>query len=193
MNPRHTQQFYTHLCTHVAPKLIEHCTVDNNLNSVTLTTRPEHVYDLLQLLRDHSDTQFRGFIDMTATDYPTRDERFEVVYLLQSYVYTTRCTVVVSLDEFTPLSSVVALYPAANWAEREMWDMFGVLVTGHPDLRRLLTDYGFDGHPLRKDFPVSGFVEAKYDSSEKRVCLEDLELSQGYRSFSLNTPWNDKI
>jgi NADH/F420H2 dehydrogenase subunit C len=171
---RQSVQFAQSLAKHI-PGLITGVRVLQD--DVTVITSPSKICGLLRYLRDSPTTEFRGLMELTAVDYPTRKERFDVVYCLISYTYNTRVLVQCSLDEYTPLPTCTHLYPSANWAERELWDMFGIVVEDHPDLRRVLTDYGFDGHPLRKDFPLSGFVEASYDPSEKRVVLNQIELS----------------
>jgi len=127
--------------------------------------------------------------DLCAVDYPERKARFEIVYNLISIRYNTRIRVKTSVDEVTPVDSVCDIFQAANWWEREVWDLFGVFFSNHPDLRRILTDYGFEGHPLRKDFPLSGYVEVRYDETQKRVVCEPVELSQEFRAFDFSSPW----
>jgi NADH dehydrogenase (ubiquinone) Fe-S protein 3 len=158
-------------------------------NALTLHTSPDHILPLLTYLRDHTSTQFRMLVEMCAVDYPSRPERFEVVSCLLSTRYNARIVVKVSVDEVTSLESATSVFQSAGWMEREIWDMHGVFFRGHPDLRRILTDYGFEGHPMRKDFPLSGYVEARYDESEKRVVLEPLELTQEFRYFDFASPW----
>ena len=143
----------------------------------------------LTALRDHPDTLYKCFIDITAVDYPARVERFDVVYHLLSPRHNTRIRVKCTTDEMTPVPSAIPAFPAANWFERETYDMFGVFFSGHPDLRRMLTDYGFEGHPLRKDFPMSGFVEVRYDDDQKRVVYEPIRLNQEYRQIDFLSPW----
>jgi NADH-quinone oxidoreductase subunit C len=143
----------------------------------------------LTALRDHPDTLYKCFIDITAVDYPARVERFDVVYHLLSPRHNIRIRVKCTTDEMTPVPSAIPAFPAANWFERETYDMFGVFFSGHPDLRRMLTDYGFEGHPLRKDFPMSGFVEVRYDDDQKRVVYEPIRLNQEYRQFDFLSPW----
>ena len=140
----------------------------------------------LTFLRDNG---FVCFIDLTAVDWPARDERFEVVVHLLDPKANLRIRVKCLTDEDSPVDSAVGVWPAADWFEREAYDMYGVLFVGHPDLRRMLTDYGFDGHPLRKDFPMSGYVEVRYDDAQKRVVYEPTRLSQEYRSFDFLSPW----
>uniref|UniRef100_A0A383WJL1 NADH:ubiquinone oxidoreductase 30kDa subunit domain-containing protein n=1 Tax=Tetradesmus obliquus TaxID=3088 RepID=A0A383WJL1_TETOB len=161
----------------------------NVYNEQTLYTSPEHLMPLIRFLRDHINTQFKCLIDITAIDFPERAARFEVVYHLLSPRWNNRIRIKVCVDEVTAVPSITTIYPAADWFERETWDMFGVFFSGHPDLRRILTDYGFQGHPLRKDFPLTGYTEVRYDYGKKRVVSEPLELSQEFRLFSLESPW----
>ena len=135
-------------------------------------------------------SQYKVLMDVTAIDYPTRNLRFEVVYNLLSIEYNSRIRIKTCIDEITPVSSSTPLFSSAGWWEREVWDMFGIFFTGHPDLRRILTDYGFQGHPMRKDFPLTGYTEVRYDDSEKRVITESLELSQEFRYFDFSSPWD---
>jgi NADH dehydrogenase (ubiquinone) Fe-S protein 3 len=150
---------------------------------------PEHLKSFFYFLRDHMNTQYKILIDITAVDYPSRPLRFEVVYNLLSIEYNSRIRIKICIDEITPLDSSTPIYSAAGWWEREVWDMFGVFFSGHPDLRRILTDYGFEGHPLRKDFPLTGYTEVRYDDAEKRVITESLELTQEFRYFDFSSPW----
>ncbi|MBU0723580.1 MAG: NADH-quinone oxidoreductase subunit C [Alphaproteobacteria bacterium] len=159
------------------------------LGELTVWTRPASLMRLLTLLRDDSNCQFKILVSISGVDYPDREERFEVVYILLSLKHNQRVRVKVSTDEATPVPSVVALYPSANWYEREIWDLYGVLFSDHPDLRRILTDYGFEGHPLRKDFPLTGYVEVRYDEQQKRVVYEPVKLVQDFRSFDFLSPW----
>ncbi len=144
---------------------------------------------VLTFLRDNSNCLFKMLVDITAADYPDREKRFEVVYNLLSLRLNQRIRVKVATDEATPVPSATGVYSAANWYERETWDLFGVMFADHPDLRRILTDYGFDGHPLRKDFPLTGFVEVRYDEAEKRVVYEPVRLAQEFRRFDFMSPW----
>uniref|UniRef100_U5YE35 NADH dehydrogenase [ubiquinone] iron-sulfur protein 3 n=1 Tax=Closterium baillyanum TaxID=1416941 RepID=U5YE35_9VIRI len=155
----------------------------------TLVVHAEYVFPLLCFLKNHSNARFRVLIDVCGVDYPSRKQRFEVVYNLLSLQYNSRIRVQTSVDEITPMNSVVSIFPSAGWWEREVWDMFGVYFTNHPDLRRILTDYGFEGHPLRKDFPLSGYLEVRYDDSEKRVVSEPIEMAQEFRYFDFTSPW----
>jgi NADH-quinone oxidoreductase subunit C len=159
------------------------------LNELTLLAERDSIVSLMTYLRDDEGCLFRQLTDLTATDDPSRIERFDVVYHLLSFKHNCRIRVKVPTDEMTPVPSVTDVYPAAGWFEREAWDMYGVFFAGHPDLRRILTDYGFDGHPLRKDFPLTGFVELRYDDAQKRVVYEPVKLAQAYRDFDFLSPW----
>lgn len=154
-----------------------------------LYTDTDYLFQLLWFLKYNTYTRFQVLIDICGVDYPSRKRRFEVVYNLLSTRYNSRIRVQTSVDEITRISSVVSLFPSAGWWEREVWDMFGVYFITHPDLRRILTDYGFEGHPLRKDFPLSGYVEVRYDDSEKRVVSEPIEMTQEFRYFDFASPW----
>ncbi|KAG1672842.1 hypothetical protein FOA52_004646 [Chlamydomonas sp. UWO 241] len=156
----------------------------------TIYTSPECLVPLCYFLRDHVNLQFKTMIDITAVDFPERNARFEVVYHLLSPRWNNRIRIKVSVDELTPVPSIHLVYSGANWFERETWDMFGIFFSGHPDLRRLLTDYGFTGFPLRKDFPLTGYTEVRYDYSKKRVVSEPLELTQEFRYFDFSSPWD---
>jgi NADH-quinone oxidoreductase subunit C len=162
---------------------------DIALGELMLTTTRDSLAGLMKLLRDDSNCLFKMLVDVTAADYPEREERFEIVYNLLSLSHNQRIRLKTSTDENTPVPSVVGLFSAAGWFEREVWDMFGVFFTDHPDLRRLLTDYGFEGHPLRKDFPLTGYVEVRYDDEQKRVVYEPVKLTQDFRSFDFMSPW----
>lgn len=156
---------------------------------LTLVVERDAIVDVMRFLRDDTKTQFVSFIDACGVDYPERDQRFEVVYHLLSPRQNTRIRVKLNTDEVTPVPSITGIYPGANWFERECWDMYGILFTGHPDLRRILTDYGFEGHPQRRDFPLTGYSEVRYDNELKRVVYEPVELRQEFRSFDFLSPW----
>jgi NADH-quinone oxidoreductase subunit C len=156
---------------------------------LTLTVDHTRIIETLRWLRDDAGAQFVSIIDISGADYPEREKRFDVVYHLLSPKLNRRVRVKVATDEETPIASATAVYPGADWYEREIYDLFGVLFDGHPDLRRILTDYGFDGHPLRKDFPMTGFVEVRYDDQEKRVRYEPVRLPQEFRQFDFLSPW----
>ncbi len=159
------------------------------VGELTLHADAKDIIPLLTSLRDHADTQFTQLVDVCGADYPARAQRFDVVYHLLSVKKNARIRVKIQTDENTPVPSVVGVFPSAGWFEREAWDLYGIMFAGHPDLRRILTDYGFDGHPLRKDFPLTGFVELRYDDAQKRVVQEPVKLNQAYRNFDYLSPW----
>jgi NADH-quinone oxidoreductase subunit C len=159
------------------------------LNELTIEVEREKLAEVIASLRDDSRCRFGCLIDICGADYPEREERFDVVYHLLSPWLNQRIRVRVTTDAAKPVPSITGLFPAANWFEREAYDLYGILFAGHPDLRRILTDYGFQGHPLRKDFPLTGFVEVRYDDELKRVVYEPVKLMQEYRSFDFLSPW----
>lgn len=144
---------------------------------------------LLSFLRDDSNCQFKVLVDISGVDFPQRDERFEVVYHLLSMTQNQRMMVKVRTDEETPIPTATSVFSSAGWYEREIWDLYGVFFADHPDLRRILTDYGFEGHPMRKDFPLTGRVELRYDEQQKRVVYDPVKLTQDFRSFDFLSPW----
>ena len=158
-------------------------------DELTIIVPREQIVPALMFLRDNSRCQFEVLIDICGVDYPARERRFDVVYHLLSVRQNQRLRVTLETDETTPVPSVVDVFPAANWYEREAYDMYGMPFSGHPDLRRLLTDYGFEGHPLRKDFPLTGYVEVRYDDEQKRVVYEKVRLTQEFRNFDFESPW----
>ena len=158
---------------------------------LTLTVRRDDVIAVLKHLRDIEG--FTTFIDVCGVDYPERKERFDVVYHLLSMNHNTRVRIKTSTDADTPVASAFGLWPAADWFEREAFDMYGILFSGHPDLRRILTDYGFNGYPLRKDFPLTGYSELRYDEAQKRVIYEPVKLVQEYRNFDFLSPWEGML
>ena len=160
-----------------------------SFGELTLGVEAGDIIDVLTFLRDDVQCQFVSFIDICGADYPARARRFDVVYHLLSPRQNMRIRVKVQTDEETPVASVTGIFPGAEWFERETYDMYGVLFTGHPDLRRILTDYGFEGYPLRKDFPLTGHVELRYSEEEKRVVYEPVKLAQDFRSFDFMSPW----
>lgn len=162
-------------------------------NEITILAEPSKVYDILYFLKNNTNCQFKELIDIVAVDYPQREKRFELNYLLLSLRFATRLKLKVRVDPYEGVESITSLFKAANWFEREAWDLFGVFFHNHPNLRRILTDYGFEGHPLRKDFPLTGFVEVRYDEEKKRVVCESLETAQEFRAFEFQSPWNSKI
>lgn len=156
---------------------------------LTLDVERSRWLDVVRVLHDDPAFLFVSFTDITAADYPEREQRFDVVLHLLSPKHNRRIRVKTQTDEDTPVASLTSLFPGADWFERETYDLFGVTFTGHPDLRRIMTDYGFEGHPLRKDFPMSGFVEVRYDDERKRVVYEPVNLTQEYRKFDFLSPW----
>jgi NADH-quinone oxidoreductase subunit C len=156
---------------------------------LTVTARASEIVRVMQFLRDDPRCQLWCIIDVTAVDWPGREKRFDVVYHLLSPRRNFRVRVKVETDEVTPVPSIVSVYRGADWFEREAYDLYGVLFSGHPDLRRLLTDYGFEGHPLRKDFPLTGFVEVRWDDELKRVVYDPVRLAQEFRNFDFLSPW----
>ena len=156
---------------------------------LTVTANLAHLKDLVEFLRDDTSCRFSTLVDITAVDHPERVARFDVVYHFLSMYRNQRIRVKVAVREDEMVPSIVAIHPSANWFEREVFDMFGILFSGHPDLRRILTDYGFRGHPLRKDFLTTGYVEVRYDEAEKRVVYEPVKLVQEYRQFDFMSPW----
>ncbi|KAH8081226.1 hypothetical protein HD553DRAFT_316131 [Filobasidium floriforme] len=184
-SPLHTYGQYLTTCL---PKYVQQFSIYKD--ELTLYTAPSGVLPVLQFLRDHHRCQYKSVMDITAVDVPTRSHRFEVVYHLLSYAHNSRIRVKTYADEITPVPSATGLFRGADWYEREVWDMFGVFFSGHPDLRRILTDYGFEGHPLRKDFPLTGYTEVRYDEEKKRVVYEPLQLTQAFRNFGdAASPW----
>lgn len=156
---------------------------------LTLFADADHIANLLRHLRDDPRCLFTCLIDICGVDYPAREKRFDVVYHLLSPQLNHRIRIKLETDADTPVPSVTDIFPGANWFEREIYDLYGILFSGHPDLRRLLTDYGFQGHPLRKDFPLTGYVEVRYSEEEKRVVYEPVKLPQEYRDFDFLSPW----
>jgi NADH-quinone oxidoreductase subunit C len=156
---------------------------------LTVTVEPDDLVGFMTFLRDDARCQFVSIIDVAGVDYPARERRFDVVYHLLSPRQNLRIRVKVMTDEDSTVPSVTGVFPGADWFEREAYDLYGILFSGHPDLRRLLTDYGFEGHPLRKDFPLTGFVEVRYDDEVKRVVYEPVELKQEFRNFDFLSPW----
>ncbi len=156
-------------------------------------TEANALIKVLRFLRDDQNCQFKQVIDVTAVDFPDRERRFDIVYNLLSLTHNLRIRVKVPADEDSQVPSATTVFSSALWFEREVWDMYGVFFTDHPDLRRILTDYGFEGHPLRKDFPLTGYVEVRYDEESKRVVYEPVRLVQEYRSFDFMSPWEGML
>jgi NADH-quinone oxidoreductase subunit C len=158
-------------------------------DELVIHAKRTEIVKLLTALRDDVDTAFSQLLDITAVDYPSKPDRFEVVYQLLSMRHNIRATVKITTDEDTPVASVTSVFSSAGWIEREVWDMYGIVFEGNPDLRRILTDYGFEGHPLRKDFPLTGYVELRYDEASASVVYEPVKLTQDFRVFDNLSPW----
>lgn len=158
-------------------------------NQLTLTVDAGRIVEVARYLKDDPAYRFANLTDVTAVDYPGREKRFDVIYHLLSPTLNARIRLRLEADENTQVPSIIAVFPGADWFERETYDLYGVIFVGHPDMRRILTDYGFDGHPLRKDFPLTGFVEVRYDDQEKRVLYEPVRLNQEFRKFDFMSPW----
>jgi len=163
--------------------------VKDHVGEITLTVKREEIASVLKILRDTRELEYQQLMEIAGVDYPDRPERFEVVYHLLSLTKNRRIRVKVATDEETPVPSVTHLWPVAGWLEREVFDMYGVGFSGNPDLRRILTDYGFEGFPQRKDFPLTGHIELRYSEAEKRVVYEPVQLPQDFRTFDFLMPW----
>ena len=163
--------------------------IDIAFGELTVNVRRAEIVKVISFLRDDPTCRYASLIDIAGADYPGRERRFDVVYHMLSMAHNTRIRIKATTDADTPMPSVTGLFPNADWYEREAFDMYGISFEGHPDLRRILTDYGFEGHPLRKDFPLSGFVEVRYDEERKAVIYEPVDLPQEYRSFDFMSPW----
>ena len=158
-------------------------------NQIYLTIDSEDIIDVILFLKTSENSKFRQLVDITAVDYPENDQRFNLVYLLLSHEFNTRIIIQSSINENEVVPTLTKIYPAANWMEREVFDMYGINFKDHPDLRRILTDYGFEGFPLRKDFPLTGHNEVRYSEDEKKVIYEPVKLEQNYRNFDYESPW----
>ena len=158
-------------------------------NQLYVTINSEDLLDVISLLKTNKNLKFRQLIDITAVDYPDNQKRFKIVYLLLSHEFNQRIILSYFISENEKISSLTKIFPAANWMEREIFDMYGIKYNNHPDLRRILTDYGFEGHPLRKDFPLTGHNEVRYSEDEKKVIYEPVKLEQNYRNFDYKSPW----
>jgi NADH-quinone oxidoreductase subunit C len=158
-------------------------------HELTVTAQARDIVAVIRFLRDDPACLFWNLLDVTAVDWPSRERRFDIVYHLLSPKRNARIRVKIETDETTPVDSIIEVFPTANWLERETYDLYGVVFSGHPDMRRILTDYGFEGHPLRKDFPLTGFVEVRYDDELKRVVYEPVRLNQEFRNFDFLSPW----
>ena len=171
-------------------KVIDHGFANDEL---VFNVRVDDIASVLQFLRDDRECEFRVLLDVCGVDYPDRPLRFEVVYTLLSMTQNNRARVKVGVEEDQIVPSVTGVFSSAGWFEREVWDMYGILFSGNPDLRRILTDYGFDGHPQRKDFPLTGYVELRYDEEQKRVVYEPVQLQQDFRRFDFTSPWEGMV
>ena len=160
-----------------------------NHNHIYLNIDEEDLLDVIIFLKTNSETKFKQLIDITAVDYPEREMRFKLVYLFLSHENNKRIKVDFFIKENNSVTSITSIFPSANWMEREVFDMYGINFKNHPDLRRILTDYGFDGHPLRKDFPLTGHNEVRYSEDDKKVIYEPVKLEQNYRNFEYESPW----
>jgi NADH-quinone oxidoreductase subunit C len=180
------QAIGSHIAAQLGPAVLGSAVT---LGELSIGADAARIVDVLTFLRDDPDCRFVCFIDITAVDFPERGKRFEVVYHLLSPYKNTRVRVRVATDEATAVPSAVGVFPASDWFEREVYDLYGIVFSGHPDLRRILTDYGFQGHPLRKDFPTTGYVEVRYDDEQKRVVYEPVKLVQEFRQFDYLSPW----
>ena len=170
------------LSTKIKGSKIKHNQIYLNISDVDLI-------DVMLFLKTNKSTKFKQLIDITAVDYIEKEKRFKIVYLLLSHEFNHRIQVDFSINENDLVSTLVSIFPAANWMEREVFDMYGIKFKDHPDLRRILTDYGFEGHPLRKDFPLTGHTEVRFSETEKKVIYEDVKLEQNYRNFDFESPW----
>ena len=184
------EQSLQDLCDHVTAAMSDHVlSLRDEKGELILTVYLDSIIWVLNFLRDDSGCLFKVLIDICGVDFPDRNPRFEVVYQLLSPAQNQRLTVKVETNADIPVPSATGIFSSAGWFEREVWDMFGISFSGHPDLRRILTDYGFEGHPLRKDFPLTGYVEVRYDDEQKRVVYEPVKLTQEFRSFDFLSPW----
>ena len=175
---------------HVATSLSDYVfAAEVTRDELTVDARADQVVRVLKFLKDDPRCRFEQLTDLCGVDYPERDPRFDVVYHLLSLSHNCRLRLKIGVNEDQPVPSATEVYPSAGWWERETWDLYGIYFAGNPDLRRLLTDYGFDGHPLRKDFPLTGYVELRYDSEQKRVVYEPVKLTQEFRRFDFLSPW----
>ena len=160
-----------------------------SFNEIMLELDVENLFSIVQFLKSNDNCKFRQLIDIAGVDFPERDKRFRLIYLLLSHEKNLRIKLCIDFESSKSIPSIVKIFPSANWMEREVFDMYGIKFTNHPDLRRILTDYGFKGHPLRKDFPLTGFNEVRYSEKEKKVIYEPVKLEQNYRNFDFESPW----
>jgi NADH-quinone oxidoreductase subunit C len=180
------QELGTHIATSLGSKIRGW---SMGVDMLVVEAERADIVEVVAFLKDDPACRFVNFTDIAGADYPSREERFDVVYHLLSPYKNHRIRVKVSTDDVSPVPSITSVFKGADWFEREAWDLYGILFTGHHDMRRILTDYGFDGHPLRKDFPMTGFVEVRYDEEQKRVVYEPVRLNQEFRNFDFLSPW----
>ena len=188
-NNMNSLNFLTYILNLLGSDFFEKIVFKRTNNVLIFEIKKEKLKLLLNVLKNHYLFQFKTLVSITAVDYPQRNERFEVNYFLLSYLLNFRLIIKVNTNDTNPIPSITTIFNSANWYEREVWDLFGVFFSDHPDLRRILTDYGFDGFPFRKDFPQTGFLEVRYDDEKKYVLYESLEMAQEFRSFDFATPW----
>ena len=181
------------LAEHVEAAIGEKVVLEPGAAELVLRAGRDALLEVLTFLRDDANCHFRCLVDLCGVDYPERSERFEIVYNLLSHRHNLRIRVKTATDEDMPVPSASGLFSSAVWLEREAWDLYGIFFSNHPDLRRLLTDYGFEGYPMRKDFPLTGYVEVRYDDEQKRVVYEPVELTQEFRSFDYLSPWEGPL
>ena len=166
--------------------------ISKEFDNYKIVIEHQNLLKVIKTLKDHENLKFTQLIDLTAVDYPDKPKRFNIIYILLSIDYNSRILISTYITEDDIVDSITSLFPCSNWYEREVWDLFGVSFKNHPDLRRILTDYGFNGFPLRKDFPLSGNVEVRYDMKSKKVIYEPVKLTQGFRDFDFESPWEGK-
>ena len=180
--------FFESLILRMVPKWVRKYTLQTN--EMTFTIFPQFVFSFFYFLKNQTTTQFKMLVDITAVDYPEKEKRFKLVYLFLSHEINSRIIVDFFINENEIVSSLTSIFPSANWMEREVFDMYGIKFKDHPDLRRILTDYNFEGHPLRKDFPLTGHNEVRYSEDNKKVIYEPVKLEQNYRNFDFESPWD---
>jgi NADH dehydrogenase (ubiquinone) Fe-S protein 3 len=181
------QKNYLKALIGITPKWIQKYSILKN--EMVLKVHLNDLDKIIMFLKNYTGAQFKLLTDITAVDYPKHEKRFELVYIILGIHHNMRIIIQTSVDVYTSVQSITSIFPGSNWYERETWDMFGVFFKNHLDLRRILTDYGFDGHPLRKDFPLSGFLEVRYNDTKKRVISEFLPMTQNFRFFNCTSPW----
>ena len=181
-----------HILENILSTIKENCKINDGFikfEQIQISINPDELISILEFLKDNDVCQFRQLTDIAGVDFPERQNRFDIVYHFLSFKNNARIRVKIEISENEAIQSITQIFPAANWFEREAFDMYGIQFTDHPDLRRILTDYGFEGYPLRKDFPLTGNVEVRYDEMEKKVIYEPVKLQQDYRDFDIQSPW----